>query len=193
MQYHDVVFVTSAVKPDQWPEENLPEIVFAGRSNAGKSTLINALLNRKAIAYTGKTPGRTRLLNFFRVDEKMIFTDAPGYGYATSDTRSAAAFGRMMEPYFRERKNLKGMVLVLDARRVPSDEDITMCEYVRAAHLAIIPVLTKTDKLSRSQYLACAAKTAAVLGMPSSALYPVSSTKKQGLAEVMKRIEQVAH
>jgi GTP-binding protein len=191
MQYHDAVFLTSAVRPDQWPAEDLPEIVFAGRSNAGKSTLINSLLNRKAIAYTGKTPGRTRLLNFFRVDAKMIFTDAPGYGYASGDTSSAKDFGKLMEPYFQQRKQLKAMVLVLDARRVPNDDDLTMCSYARSAHLAIIPVLTKMDKLSRSQLLNNAAKAGQVLNIPAGGFYPVSALKKQGMDEVWQRINQI--
>jgi GTP-binding protein len=96
-----------------------------------------------------------------------------------------------MEPYFRERKPLKAMVLVLDARRTAGEDDISMCEYAKASHLAVVPVLTKTDKLSRSQYMSSLKKNAAALGMPESAFFPVSSVKKQGLEEVWNRLNQI--
>ena len=191
MQYHEAKLLATAANEAQWPESSLPEVMFAGRSNAGKSTLINTLVNRKKLAYTGKTPGKTRLLNFFAVDEKMMFTDAPGYGYATSDAASAAAFGRLMEPYFHYRSNLKALVLVLDARRCAGEDDVSMCDYARAMHLAVVPVLTKIDKLSRSACLASLKKNAAALKMPESAFLPVSALKKQGLDDVWNRLNQI--
>lgn len=189
MQYHDAKLLTSAAKASQWPESTLPEIVFAGRSNAGKSTLINALVNRKNLAYSGKTPGKTRLLNFFEVDHKVVFTDAPGYGYATSDAKSALAFGKLIEPYFNHRENLKGMILVLDSRREPSEDDIAMIEYGRNTHLNIIVACTKTDKISRGKYLSNAQKIANTLQLPIKALIPVDSLKKTGIEDIWKAIE----
>lgn len=189
MQYHDAKLITSAAKASQWPESTLPEIVFAGRSNAGKSTLINALVNRKNLAYSGKTPGKTRLLNFFEVDHKVVFTDAPGYGYATSDAKSALAFGKLIEPYFNHRENLKGMILVLDSRREPSEDDIAMIEYGRNTHLNIIVACTKTDKISRGKYLSNAQKIANTLQLPIKALIPVDSLKKTGIDDIWKAIE----
>jgi len=120
MQYHDAFLLKTAALETQWPVSDLPEIIFVGRSNAGKSTLINGLVNRKNLAYSGKTPGKTRLLNFFSVDNKVVFTDAPGYGYATSDRQSALVFAKLIDPYFAKRDQLKAMIIVLDARRVPS-------------------------------------------------------------------------
>lgn len=191
MQYHDAELLATAAYESQWPNSTLPEIVFAGRSNAGKSTLINALVNRKNLAYSGKTPGKTRLLNFFVVDKKVVFTDAPGYGYATSDAKSAMAFGKLIEPYFNKRKQLKGMILVLDARREPSEDDIAMIEYGRATHLHIIVACTKTDKISRGKFLANAQKIANKLNLPVKALIPVDSIKKKGLDEVWKAIHEM--
>lgn len=191
MQYHEAELLATAAYESQWPVSTLPEIVFAGRSNAGKSTLINALVNRKNLAYSGKTPGKTRLLNFFIVDKKVVFTDAPGYGYATSDAKSAMAFGKLIEPYFNQRKQLKGMILVLDARREPSEDDISMIQYGRDTHLNIIVACTKTDKISRGKFLSNAQKIANKLQLPTSALIPVDSIKKTGLDEVWKAINKM--
>lgn len=188
MQYHDAKLLATAADKTQWPPESLPEIIFCGRSNAGKSTLINALVNRKNLAYSGKTPGKTRLLNFFTVDRKFIFTDAPGYGYATSDRASALQFEKLIDPYFRERKALKGMILVADARRVPNDDDITMVEYGRSTHKAIIIACTKADKLSHGALMTNMNKIAEVLGVNRKALVPVSSLKKQGIEDLWNEI-----
>ncbi len=191
MQYVKAELLGSAANRTQWPENELPEVIFAGRSNAGKSSLINALTNRKNLAYSGKTPGKTRLLNFFTIDDRLVFTDAPGYGYATSDKASALAFHQLIDVYFRDRKQLKGMVLVLDSRRVPSADDITMTDFARASHLPVIAACTKSDKLSRSQLLANMRKIAEVLNISPSACYPCSSLKKTGLDEVRDAIDRM--
>ena len=121
----------------------------------------------------------------------MVFTDCPGYGYATSDERSAVAFGKLIDPYFHHRDNLKGMILVLDCRRIPSGEDLDMIEYGREAHLNIIIACTKADKISRGKYLSNAQKIASTLGLPVSALVPVDSISKKGLDEVWARIDKM--
>jgi len=134
MQYHDAFLLKTAALETQWPVSDLPEIIFVGRSNAGKSTLINSLVNRKNLAYSGKTPGKTRLLNFFSVDNKVVFTDAPGYGYATSDRQSALAFAKLIDPYFAKRDQLKAKSNVTEFKkdfcnsRYPR-ECINSCEF----------------------------------------------------------------
>lgn len=191
MQYHDAKLLATAADKTQWPKSDLPEIIFCGRSNAGKSTLINALVNRKNLAYSGKTPGKTRLLNFFTVDNKVIFTDAPGYGYATSDKASALQFEKLIDPYFKERDALKGMILVADARRTPSEDDISMIEYGRYTHKAIIVACTKADKLSHGALMSNMNKIADVLGVNRKALIPVSALKKQGIDALWDEIDRM--
>lgn len=191
MQYHEAEFLLSGAQQSQWPSENLPEAVFAGRSNAGKSSLINALVNRKNLAYAGSTPGKTRLLNFYRIDQMVIFTDAPGYGYAKDNRSSAETFAKLMDPYFRHRANLKAMVLVADGRRKPNQDDILMCDYARQSHLAIIVAMTKCDKLSHSAMIANKRIIASELGISESQIFPCDSLKKQGTEELFARIEEV--
>lgn len=190
MQYHEAEFLVSGAGRAQWPGTQYPEVIFAGRSNAGKSTLINNLVNRKQLAYSGKTPGKTRLLNFFLIDNQMIFTDAPGYGYAKGDNESAKTFARIIDPYFREREQLKAMVLVMDCRRVPNQDDIAMIEYAKHAHLAILVVLTKIDKLTRSAMLQNCTKIANTLQVNKSVLLPYNGLNKQGIDEIWERIHQ---
>ena len=191
MQYHDAKLLATAANESQWPKSDLCEIVFAGRSNAGKSTLINGLVNRKNLAYSGKTPGKTRLLNFFIVDNRVVFTDAPGYGYATSDAKSALAFEKLIDPYFTKRKQLRGMVLVADVRRVPNEDDITMAEYAKKSHLSIIVACTKADKLGSSAVKANMKKIAEVLGVNERLCVPVASLKKQGIDQLWEMIERL--
>jgi GTP-binding protein len=191
MQYYDAKLLTSAAKQSQWPDSDLPEIIFAGRSNAGKSTLINALVNRKNLAYSGKTPGKTRLLNFFSIDDRVVFTDCPGYGYAISNVEAAEAFGLLIDPYFYKRKQLKAMVLVLDARRVPNDDDELMIDYGRKAHLNILIICTKSDKISKSQLISSRHQIAQTLNVNEENILAVDSVKKIGMDEVWKRIDQI--
>ncbi len=191
MKSHSAELLATAAWKSQWPVSELPEIIFAGRSNSGKSSLINALTNRSQLAYTGSTPGKTVLLNFFRIDDKVVFTDAPGYGYAKGGTKRVVDFAALLDPYFRERAQLKGLILVLDIRRIPDEDDLTMLDYARKAHLACLVVCVKADKLSRNQQINQIKKISQVLSVPQTSLLPVSSTKKTGLDEVWDRIDQL--
>ncbi len=189
MQYHEVKLLATAASRPQWPDSELPEFLFAGRSNAGKSTLINALVNRKKMAYTGKTPGKTRLLNFFEVDSRMVFCDSPGYGFAMGGGDTALMFSELIDPYIKERAQLKALILVLDIRRIPNDDDLLMMGYARANHLPVIPVCMKADKLSRGAGISAMAKIARVLELPPSQCIAVSGVTKNGVDRVTEQIE----
>ena len=192
MQYHDVKLLATAADRSQWPESNLPEIMFAGRSNAGKSTLINTLVNRKKLAYTGKTPGKTRLLNFFEIDGRYVFCDSPGYGYAVGGDSSAESFQKLIDPYMHERETLKGVVLVLDIRRTPNEDDLLMRDFARESGLKLLPVCMKADKLSRGAGIQAAAKIAKLLKVTPKDICIVSGTEKTGIEQVWNQIEAIA-
>ena len=192
MQYHDVKLLATAADRSQWPDSSLPEIMFAGRSNAGKSTLINTLVNRKKLAYTGKTPGKTRLLNFFEIDGRYVFCDSPGYGYAVGGDSSAESFQKLIDPYMHEREPLKGVVLVLDIRRTPNEDDLLMRDFARESGLKLLPVCMKADKLSRGAGIQAAAKIAKLLEVTPKDICIVSGTEKTGIEQVWNMIEAIA-
>ncbi len=143
-------FVTSAVKSLQYPSGNLPEIAFSGRSNVGKSSLINTLLNRKHLVKTSATPGRTRLINFFEINASFLFVDLPGYGYAKVPISEKKKWRPMIETYLLTRKTLKGVILILDIRRVPRQEEHQLIDWLCHFNIPKMLVITKSDKLSKS-------------------------------------------
>jgi GTP-binding protein len=145
-------FVLSAKEPAHYPPAGLPEIAFAGRSNVGKSSLINTLLNRKKLARTSNTPGRTQEINFFRVNDRFAFIDLPGYGYAKVPEAIRKQWGPMIETYLRERDTLRLVVLILDVRRDPSAEDLQFIHWLQFYQIPFLIVLTKTDKVSRNEF-----------------------------------------
>ena len=191
MQYHEASLLKTAANKSQWPVSDLPEIVFAGRSNAGKSSLINALVNRSNLAYAGKTPGKTRLLNFFLIDNRVVFCDAPGYGYAVGNTASAVPFHKLIDPYLEQRTQLAGMIIVLDSRRTPNADDIQMAAYGRSRHIPVLGVCTKADKLSRSQLNSQMKIIAQTLDISRSSLLAVDNLKKTGMDEVWEAISRM--
>ncbi|HEU4878530.1 MAG TPA: ribosome biogenesis GTP-binding protein YihA/YsxC [Gemmatimonadaceae bacterium] len=143
-------FMGGMASADGWrPESELPEVAFAGRSNVGKSSLLNRLVRRKAFARVSRTPGRTREINFFRVNSSFVLADLPGYGYAKISKEKKADWKPLIEGYLRHTPNLAGVVQLLDIRREPSDDDIAMLDYLAELELPTVVVLTKTDKLSR--------------------------------------------
>ncbi len=149
MKITSAEFVTSATKPSQYPTEGLPEIAFAGRSNVGKSSLINVLVNRKRLVKTSSTPGRTQLVNFFDINDYITFVDLPGYGYAKVPASVRKKWGPMIETYLSGRNTLKGVVVILDIRRTPREEEHNLIEWLEHYAIPSILVLTKTDKLSK--------------------------------------------
>jgi GTP-binding protein len=146
-------FVTSATKPAQYPPEGLPEIAFAGRSNVGKSSLINTLVNRRHLVKTSSTPGRTQLINFFDINSNLTFVDLPGFGYAKVPAAVRKKWGPMIETYLSTRTTLKGVVIIMDIRRLPREEEQNLIHWLAHFSIAAILVLTKTDKLSKTKVL----------------------------------------
>lgn len=144
-------YSVSAVREDQYPKDNLPEIALAGRSNVGKSSLINTLLNRKNLARTSSQPGKTQTLNFYRVNNEFYLVDVPGYGYAKVSQKQRQAFGEMIQDYLETRANLCGLIILVDSRHEPTKDDIAMYNYAQYLDLPILVVCTKIDKLKKSQ------------------------------------------
>jgi GTP-binding protein len=149
MRVQKAEFVRSVVTPEQLPQDHLPQIAFAGRSNVGKSSLINTLVGRKKLALTSSTPGKTRQLNFFRINDKLYFVDLPGYGYAKVSQDERRQWRKMIEGYLTGAETLHGVVHIIDARHGPTDLDLEMLGWLRALRLPAVVVATKADKLSR--------------------------------------------
>lgn len=184
-------FVTSAVKYEQYPELKHPEIAFAGRSNVGKSSLINVLVNRKRLVKTSSTPGRTQLVNFFDVNDNLTFVDLPGYGYAKAPKRVVRDWGPMVERYLAERRSLKGALLLIDIRRSPREDEFNLIEWFRAHGIAFKVVLTKADKFSNNKRGSNVARIAKELGVKKSDLIPFSALSRMGRDEVWKAINEI--
>lgn len=144
-------FITSAVKMDQYPESDLPEIAMVGRSNVGKSSLINMLINRKNLARTSSTPGKTQLINFFDIDSKFTLVDLPGYGYARVSKEQKKTWGTIIETYLKNRKNLLEVIQLVDLRHKPTAEDKEMYAWIKSFGFNGIVVATKHDKIKKSQ------------------------------------------
>ena len=144
-------FIKSAAQPAHYPPPNFPEIAFAGRSNVGKSSLINALVGRKNLAKTSNTPGRTQLINFFSINDNLSFVDLPGYGFAKVSRAVKKNWGDMVEAYLRGRPNLALVVFILDVRREPSDDDLSLRDWLEHCRIPYLYVLTKSDKLSNNE------------------------------------------
>lgn len=140
-----------AVKKEQYPDSGLPELAFVGKSNVGKSSLINSMLNRKALARTSQTPGKTRTINFYNVENKLHFVDLPGYGYAKAPKSEMKTWGKMMDNYLLKREYLRAIILLIDIRHPPSVNDVQMFEWLNYYDYPTIIVATKSDKLNRSQ------------------------------------------
>lgn len=151
MNIQNASIKVSAVSPRQYPNDNLPEIAFAGRSNVGKSSFINKMLNRKKLARTSATPGKTAQINFYNIDDAMYFVDLPGYGYAAVSKQEKEKWGKMMEEYLNTRENLRHTFLLVDSRHKPTADDVQMAEWIRYKFGNLIVISTKLDKLKNSQ------------------------------------------
>ncbi|MFP4308372.1 MAG: ribosome biogenesis GTP-binding protein YihA/YsxC [Desulfococcaceae bacterium] len=185
-------FVTSAAAPKGYPPPRLPEIAFAGRSNVGKSSLINVLVNRKRLVKTSRTPGRTQLINFFDVNERFTFVDLPGYGYAKVPEAIRRKWGPMIETYLGDREPLRGVLLLLDIRRTPGTEEIDLIHWFNVHRLPALLVATKADKLSRSKQNKQLAKIGEVLGVSEKEVLRFSAQTRQGRDRLWERIVEMA-
>ncbi len=188
MEYFDAKLVISAAGKSQWPDSDLPEIVLAGKSNVGKSSLINTLLNRKSLAYVGKTPGKTRLLNFYEVNNQFMMVDVPGYGFAQRSHNELVAFGKLMEEYFHERQQLKVCVLIIDLRHGPSKDDLTMLDFVRANGIPVVVVATKQDQCNQSETAKNRKLISEKCNVPAHQIILFSSKTRKGREELITRI-----
>ncbi|GGE28089.1 ribosome biogenesis GTP-binding protein YihA/YsxC [Streptococcus himalayensis] len=149
---HNAEILLSAANKSHYPQDDIPEIALAGRSNVGKSSFINTLLNRKNLARTSGKPGKTQLLNFFNIDDKLRFVDVPGYGYAKVSKAERAKWGKMIEEYLTSRENLRAVVSLVDLRHDPSSDDVQMYDFLKYYEIPVIVVATKADKIPRGKW-----------------------------------------
>ncbi|MDY6903088.1 MAG: ribosome biogenesis GTP-binding protein YihA/YsxC [Thermodesulfobacteriota bacterium] len=184
-------FIKSATKPDQYPNTGLPEIAFAGRSNVGKSSLINCVVNRKNLVKTSSTPGKTRLINFFNVNEELVFVDLPGYGYAKVSKQEKKKWGPMIETYLANRQTLTGVMLLMDLRRQPRDDEFLMAGWLSHYEIPGTIVLTKADKLKKQARQKQLQTIARDFDLPVDNFILFSSKTGMGKEAVMAVIDQL--
>jgi GTP-binding protein len=182
-------FIKSATRPENFPSPDLPEVAFAGRSNVGKSSMINVLVNRKGLVRTSSTPGRTQLLNFFAINGTFSLVDLPGYGYARVPLAVRKTWGPMVRTYLQHRPNLKALILLFDIRRVPKEEDLQLLDWLEEFEIPTIPVITKADKVGKSQRAGQIRPILEATGLLKEAFTLFSSATREGREEVWERIE----
>jgi GTP-binding protein len=188
----NVEFIGGMAEKHGWrPESSLPEVAFAGRSNVGKSSLLNALVRRKSFARVSRTPGRTREINFFRVNNSYVLVDLPGYGYARISKAKKAEWRPMIESYLRRTTQLRGIVLLLDIRREPSEDDRAMLDFLAELGVPTIIALTKADKLTKSDAREKVAKVSRVLALEPDQVIQFSAHSGEGRVELLEAITQI--
>lgn len=186
---HKAQFMLCAAWKSQWPENDLPEICLAGRSNVGKSSFINTITNHSKLAKVSGTPGKTRTLNFFNINDELRLVDVPGYGYAKVNDKIKESFGDMLDTYLRERDVLMGLVLIVDYRHKPTHDDKMMYDYAKHYHIPVIVVATKEDKLKRNDLKKNEKIIKDTLGFDKNDIFlRFSSLNKVGIDEVWERI-----
>lgn len=191
MEVKQADFIKSAAKPKDYPPPELPEVAFVGRSNVGKSSLINVLANRKALVRTSSTPGRTQLINFFDINKILTLVDLPGYGYAKAPPDVRKQWAPMIETYLAKRESLKAVVLILDIRRTPSGGDLDMLRWLGTYGIPPIIVLTKCDKLSKNERAKQTALIAEVIERDKDGLLPFSALSRDGRDGIWQEIERL--
>ncbi len=192
MKVQTATFTVSALRPEQCPAPGPPEIAFAGRSNVGKSTLLNRLLGKKGLARTSNTPGRTRTINFFEINHSIYFVDLPGYGYAKVPKKLKAQWRKAMTDYLAGRDSLRLAVHLVDARHNPTQGDLQLLELLDTAQVPTVVVATKVDKVKKTQLSKNIQRVRNTLELDDDALIiPVSATTGQGIRELWDLIDQI--
>lgn len=190
MKVHNVEMIGSFVREEQFPEDGLPEFALAGRSNVGKSSFINRMIGRKAMARISSKPGKTQQLNFYRIEEQLYFVDVPGYGYAKVSKSERAAWGKMIEKYFMGREQLRAVVLIVDIRHNPTGDDQMMYDFLKHYNIPVIVIATKADKIPKGKWDKHKKNVREVLEMEKEdPLIVFSSEKGLGLEQVWAEIE----
>lgn len=183
-------FIITAVEPVQYPQNGWPEIALAGRSNVGKSSLINSLVNRKSLARVGNTPGKTRVINFYNINDALMLVDLPGYGFAKVSKEEKKSWGKLAETYLNTRKSISVIILLVDIRHEPSEDDQMMLDYIVASGRDVVVVATKADKIGRSEYKKQTDLIRTCLELDEKTpVIPFSSMKRIGIEEVWETIE----
>lgn len=192
INFNKAEFILSAVQPGAFLRDGRPQVAFAGRSNVGKSSVINRLLNRKNFARVGATPGKTTQVNYFLIDGRIYFTDLPGYGYAKVSKEERDRWGRLMENYFQEQGLITLGVLIVDARHKPTADDVTMCTWFKESGCPLIVVANKLDKLKKNEIEPNLQRIWDTLELPDTAvLISFSAEKGIGKTELLSAIEQL--
>ena len=189
MEIKQSEFIISAVKPAQYPTDNLVEFAFVGKSNVGKSSLINTLTNRRKLVKVSGTPGKTRLINFFLINNSFYFVDLPGYGYAKVAKVEKAKWGSMIEDYLISRPQLQKVALLVDVRHKPSQDDISMYQWIKHFGYEVVIVATKKDKLNRAELVKSNKLIRETLNLaPNEDIINISSLKKIGVEDLLKNL-----
>lgn len=193
MNLHNANLTISAVKPAQYPSSRMPEVAFAGRSNVGKSSFINKMLCRKSLARTSSKPGKTATLNFYNIDDTIFFVDLPGYGYAEVSKAEKAKWATMIDTYLQNREQLAQTILIVDSRHKPTNDDITMFNWIRHRHGRVVVVATKTDKLAKTKVEEHLTVIYEVLGLTDDdILLPFSAETGAGTDDAWEVIHDLA-
>ena len=182
-------FEISAVSKKQYPKGDLPEIVLVGKSNVGKSSFVNTMINRKSLARTSNTPGKTRQINFYNIDDKFYFVDLPGYGFSKMSKKEKIVSGKYIEEYLEQGKNVRLIILLLDIRHKPTEDDMLMYDYILRSNLPFIVLTNKADKIAVTKVDAEVERIKQSLGISFSTILPFSSERKIYIDNVWEKIE----
>lgn len=191
MQVKNPKFEISAVRKEQYPTNNLPEIVLVGKSNVGKSSFINTMINRKSLARTSSEPGKTRQINFYNIDNSFYFVDLPGYGYSKMSKKEQEQVGKFTEDYLVKRQTISLIIFLIDIRHKPTENDRLMYNYVMGSNLPFIVLANKADKIAPTKVDSYVEDMKKELGISFSTILPFSSERKTYSEEVWNKIEEI--